>query len=218
MHAQGLTGPAQMYNSVIAACGIRWKPALEAFLGMQCAGVEVTAQSATLLMASLCAAKQRDHAIALLQQVSQARWILSLTAYSSLLKLLASIGDWRAADMCHSHMMCSGLRPDAAAAAAIVNAHAIGGDAIGSEQLTQHFISTGILPVASGQHRYPYQSSLSQGSQGSTPKSSGKASPIRTVVDAEDAVAEVAAAAFGAGSDGCQSMPISESLESEPIS
>ena len=208
MHAQGLSGPPQMYNSVIAACGIRYKPALEAFLGMQCAGVEVTAQSATLLMASLCAAKQRDHALALLKQVAQARWVLSLTAYTSLLKLLASLGDWRAADMCHSHMMYSGVRPDTSAAAALVNAHALGGDATGAEQLTQHFIGAGILPGHS---------------LGSSPNS-GKPSPRRSSSTSTaaailngDVSEELAAAMAGATSDGCQSMPISESLESEPL-
>ncbi|KAL4529628.1 hypothetical protein Ndes2437B_g08800 [Nannochloris sp. 'desiccata'] len=179
MHAQGLTGPRQMYNSVIAACGIRWKPALETFLGMQCAGVEATEQTATLLMASLCAAKQRDHALALLQQVAQAHWKLSLTAYTSLLKLLASLGDWRAADVCHAHMVYSGIRPDALAAASIVNAHAIGGDSIGAEQLAQHFINTCILPrnPAATVNGYHFNQERKQRSQGSTPKS-GKASSI----------------------------------------
>lgn len=211
MHAQGLTGPPQMYNSVIAACGIRWKPALEAFLGMQCAGVEVTAQSATLLMASLCAAKQRDHALALLRQVAQAHWVLSLTAYTSLLKLLASLGDWRASDMCHSHMMYSGLRPDAAAATAIINAHALGGDPRGAEQLTQHFINAGILTPSAPVVHHPRNHS----SQGSTPKSV-KASP-RHSVDAGAGAGAPLLADGVAVSDGCPSLPISESLESEPL-
>jgi len=209
MHSQGLTGPPQMYNSVIAACGIRWKPALEAFLGMQCAGVEVTAQSATLLMASLCAAKQRDHALALLRQVAQARWVLSLTAYTSFLKLLASLGDWRAADMCHSHMVNSRIKLDAFAAAAIVNAHALGGDPIGAEQLTQRFISACILPPAAPVNGYHHNYGQKQSSQASTPKS-GKSTST-----------EVTAAA-APSSDGYHSMPISESIpesfESEPIS
>lgn len=215
MHAQGLTGPRQMYNSVIAACGIRWKPALETFLGMQCAGVEATEQTATLLMASLCAAKQRDHALALLQQVAQAHWKLSLTAYTSLLKLLASLGDWRAADVCHAHMVYSGIRPDALAAASIVNAHAIGGDSIGAEQLAQHFINTCILPrnPAATVNGYHFNQERKQRSQGSTPKS-GKASSI----DAPAAVImKEVAVVVAPSSDGCRSIPISESLESEPI-
>jgi pentatricopeptide repeat protein len=213
-----------MYNSVIAACGIRWKPALEAFLGMQCAGVDVTAQTATLLMASLCAAKQRDHALALLGQVRQARWVLSLTAYTSLLKLLASLGDWRAADMCHSHMMYSGIRPDAAAAAAIVNAHAIGGDNVGAEQFTHHFISLGILPHAAS--LAVQKSSRNHSSQGGSSKASPRPSidvaTTATTTAATGTDAATASVPVGAvvGSDGSQSLPISEppeSLESEPL-
>jgi pentatricopeptide repeat protein len=220
MHSQGLTGPPQMYNSIIAACGIRWKPALEAFLGMQCAGVDVTPQSATLLMASLCAAKQRDHALALLQQVAQARWVLSLTAYTSLLKILASLGDWRAADMCHSHMIYAGVRPDAFAAAAIVNAHAFGGDPIGAEQLAQHFIAACILPSAAPVNGYHHSHIRRGSSQGSTPKSGKSCSIDASATAAAAVLVKEVAEVEAPSSDDCRSMPISESIpesfESEP--
>lgn len=195
MHQQGLAGPAQMYNSVIAACGARYKPALEVFLGMQCAGVEVTAQAATLLMASLCAGGQRDHAMALLSQVAQARWTLSLTAYSSLLQLLSSQGDWRAADMVHAHMAFAGIRPDAAAAGAIVNAHAIGGDQAGAEHLTSYFMGSGVMTVPQQRQVHTGRPPRSSNRHEQTPKCSSEEVPV---------------------SEGCLSLPISESLESEP--
>lgn len=195
MHQQGLAGPAQMYNSVIAACGARWRQALEVFLGMQCAGVEVTAQAATLLMASLCAGGQRDHAMALLSQVAQARWTLSLTAYSSLLQLLCSQGDWRAADMVHAHMAMAGIRPDAVAAGAIVNAHAIGGDQAGAEHLTAYFMGAGVMTVPQNRQVHTGRQVRSSHKQETAAKSSSEEVPV---------------------SEGCLSLPISESLESEP--
>ena len=230
MHAQGLAGPPQMYNSVIASCGVRWKPALEAFLGMQCAGVEANAQSATLLMASLCAGRQRDHAMALLQQVSKARWTLSLTAYTSLLELLSSLGDWRAGDVVHAHMVGVGARVDEGAATAIVNSHAIGGDQVGAEQLSSYFHACGIIRGGGGgrgggpayyqqhphqQQHYQYYggtrsgppsaiSSQSGGGRGglSGGGTSGGGVSGQTVSERE--------------SEGHLSLPISESLDSEP--
>lgn len=201
MHEQGLAGPPQMYNSVIAACGARWQPALEAFLGMQCAGVEATAQSATLLMASLCAGRQRDHAMALLQEVAAARWSLSLTAYSSLLGLLSSLGDWRAADLVHAHMATAGVQPDASAAGALITAHALGGDQAGAEQLSAYFMSTGVIHAPQVRAHAPAAVSIDSSIAGSSePRVSSTSDPLCAL------------------SEGTASLPISvsESLESEP--
>jgi len=139
MHAQGLVGPQQMYNGVIAACGRQWPQALEAFLGMQCAGVPVSVQTVNLLMASFCSGGEKDHALWLLRQMASVGLPLSLTNYISLLQILSTNGDYKAADAVYSMMQEAKQPPDASAASLIISAHTTGGDFAGADVLSRLF-------------------------------------------------------------------------------
>ena len=145
MHARGLSGPANMYNSVIAACGARWGRALEVFLTMQCVGVGVGSQTINLLMASLCAGGQRQQALWLLRQAQTARLPVSATGYTSLLRLLSGVGDWRSADLVHARMRADSLVPDATAASLMLAAHDDGGNEAGAAQLRAYFAKMGYI-------------------------------------------------------------------------
>ena len=92
------------------------------------------------------------------------------------------------------------IRPDAVAARAIVNAHAIGGDQVGAEHLTSYFMGAGVMMVPQHQQLQtglgrPQQRGSSTHKPEATAKSTGEEVPV---------------------SEGCLSLPISESLESEP--
>lgn len=146
MHEQGLVGPPQMYHSVIAACGSRWEHALDTFLGMQCAGVEASSQSVNLLMASLCAGRQRDHAVTLFYQSASAGIALNQIAYTALIKLLSQSGDWHVAKTVYARMSSAQntLQINPEAARYIVAAFRNGGKIKEADAMASHFNSMGI--------------------------------------------------------------------------
>lgn len=148
MHKKGFAGSQQMYMGMIAACGKSWEKALEVFLGMQCAGVQITPQCVNVMMGCLCAANQNQPALHLLQQAAQLGWVLSPMAYISLMRLFANDGLYHAADYVYSIMLQCGFFPDATIAGMLLYAHATGGDQNGAFQLELYFKSMAILPIA----------------------------------------------------------------------
>ena len=147
MHQHGIVGPRNMYNNVIFSCGSEWNRALEIFLGMQCVGVQVTQDSASQLMLSLCAGAQVDRALWLLREATRLQWILRTAAYTSLLLLLGECGNYTEADTCYRRMQETNVWIDEVIAGALVSAHANGGDGTGASYLYSYFVGFGIRPM-----------------------------------------------------------------------
>lgn len=192
MHALGLAGPQQMYCGVLAACGPRWEPALEVFLGMQCAGVDATPQAAALLLTALAAGGQRDHALALLREAREARFALAHASLGATMRMLGDRGDAAGADFVLGYMRAAGVHVDAVVAWWAVEAHARGGDPEGAAALAQQFQRAGVHP------RRP------DGDGGRPPPPPGE--PPRAAAKAESATysasVESASTVNGCGADG----------------
>lgn len=148
MHYQGISGPQQMYHSLISCCGDKWQLGLEIFLGMQCAGVEVSQQTLNLVMGCLCAGKQKDHAMWLLKQSKMANMQLNAIAYFNLLSLCAGEGDYWAADAVYKCAVEAGISVDGTIAGLVISAHITGKDSTESiNMLNRGFEGAGISPV-----------------------------------------------------------------------
>jgi len=148
MHYQGISGPQQMYHSLISCCGDKWQLGLEIFLGMQCAGVEVSQQTLNLVMGCLCAGRQKDHAMWLLKQSKMANMQLNAVAYFNLLSLCSEEGDYWAADAVYRCAVDANIPVDGALAGLVISAHITGRDSAKSiEMLNREFEGVGISPV-----------------------------------------------------------------------
>ena len=150
MHAAGLAASPALYNGLIQAItmhGGAAGDALAVFLGMQCAGVEPTAQTVALLLACLARAGETGHALWLLREAAASRQALPLAAYNSVLTLLAGEGDWKGAVRLCAALTEAGVQPDSATVAAVLAAVRRGGDSDGlAETLAAKFRKAGLLP------------------------------------------------------------------------
>lgn len=92
MHASGLAASPALYNGLLQAIAAHdgsAGDALAIFLGMQCAGVEPTSQTISLLLACLARAGETGHALWLLREAAAAGQSLPLAAYNSVLQVWA---------------------------------------------------------------------------------------------------------------------------------
>lgn len=147
MHSRGLKGTTNIYSMAIYSCRSNWRNALEIFLGMQCAGADVTPETASVLMLSLCAADQIDHALWLYNESSRLDLTLDITAYISLMILLGENGDSEHAFACYKRMQAVNAWPNDMAAGALLTAYNNDNKSSEATELNSCFHEMGIRPI-----------------------------------------------------------------------
>lgn len=148
MHSNGLVGPLQLYNNLLAECSEDWESALEILAAMQQAEVTATSSTLNLAMIPLYAGDQKDHAVFLMKKADDMGLKMSASFYDMVLGLCSDHGDFTSADETYTIMLQNGVQLSGHSAGLVLSAHMQGGDDVESIQvLNIQFESRGITPV-----------------------------------------------------------------------
>lgn len=112
---------------------------------LQCATVRPTAHTINLLLGALTGPGQVAHALCLLREALHHHYAIPASSFNSVLQLLVSGGDWRAAMAVWQAMQLARVQPDTTTATLLLSAAMHGGNQALAAQLASEFVMRGLL-------------------------------------------------------------------------
>lgn len=104
-----------------------------------------TAHTINLLLGALSGAGQVAHALCLLREALRHHYAIPASSFNSVLQLLVSGGDWRAAMAVWQAMQLARVQPDTTTATLLLSAAMHGGSQALAAQLASEFVMRGLL-------------------------------------------------------------------------